>query len=1396
MKLGYKKVISVIIAAVLVVGTITVYGDKNNSDIKVSKDSTGDYQSIQSAINSIKGTPTKNNQVTIWVSPGVYNEAVVVDKPYINIINNSTSEVKITYDKANGHIDESKNVGTDKTATFTLTNNAEGFSAKNITFINSYNIDEPNNDVRKQVQAVAFMSNADKVILDNCKFIGRQDTLYLKGASKGQNVYGQSNNARVYIKNSYIEGTVDYIFGDATAYFDNCNLKLAYYANGGHFTAPNTTLFNIGFVFNKCKFSIDNKYTQDMANKIDLGRPWQADAAYPYYGSNTVLINCILPSILNENGFTLWDKNTVVNKIRFYEFNSKTDKGQKIDLAKRASFVKILNDEQANAYSAFNVLIGNDGWNPTNERGNKSDIDITLNNYDINIPAGETYQLKAIVLPINNDKGLNFYSSDDLVASIDQNGIITANKIGNTKVYAKNSLGIDVVANINVTNPRTQLPKIKTINIENQSKLLVGQNLKARYSYELESDNSIDNAIIRWYAVNDNDKIILKEGIGDFYKSYVVQKNDIGYNIMIEVLPSTKTNYGKFGEAVAYKTESIVKSQNNDSSAIYRTSFDKGIKNWTTNGTWNTINNGYNNFISAMASEDKACSIFYDNNDLDNISFEGRFRFNPDKKGLGSTGYFNMYLNYDAYNDNGYMLKLGRGSNTKSIILSLYKLENGKEILLSSDNTSLKDKIFQSAGEENQYFNVNFAKNNDTITAQFTIEGNAAPNATLKATDSSPIASGAIGFKASGDEDIVLIDSISLYPSSNDNKDTKIKVYLMGDSTAKAYGNDNSIGGWGEYLVNYLDKDIEIINKAEGGRSARSYLNQGRLNEVLDKVSAGDYVFIQFGTNDQRTDELAFLEHSVVLGEPDENGIYPTMPAVKTKTPTQLYNNFKNTEYPYDTTFYPYDSGTFKWYMSKHVESIKRAGAVPVLLTPMSRIFFDKDGKIVSHFGENDGYVKAIKQLSEEENILCLDMYDITKNLYEQYGVLTTQGLHNINSDGSVDLTHYNKFGANLIASKMSEAIKESTLSIASHVVPSPLIVDKTTSLKTADLFVIGGTQASGDSTGDYAIKAGGYGDYLQDYLSSKITVKNMAVKNATAKSYIETPEYKNFISELKEGDYVVLNFGFDEGNSLGSKDENANYLKPSSNIEDKNSFGYYMYNYYIKPAKDKKAVIILMTPAQQRSFVNNEFVKVNNPYVQSTIDIVLENELFYVNLNDVTSNLFSTMGEEGSKVLNAIDRKNGLSSDIYSEFGAEIIAKKILTMMQSSSASLKDYIDTAKLNKNPVMTRGEFIEMTINALEIDVNYNDNFDDIVKGKSYERAVGIAKKLNIITGVGNINNFYPEDAATGDFARDVIEKIVIYKNIIISMENVYTLLRGDLSYEIGIWAIDKLYEALK
>ena len=211
--------------------------------------------------------------------------------------------------------------------------------------------------------------------------------------------------------------------------------------------------------------------------------------------------------------------------------------------------------------------------------------------------------------------------------------------------------------------------------------------------------------------------------------------------------------------------------------------------------------------------------------------------------------------------------------------------------------------------------------------------------------------------------------------------DSTPTIYLAGDSTVKTYNTDQYIAGWGQYMDLFLD-DIEVKNCAQGGRSSRSFINEGRLydipgssftfsenggNSIGDEIKEGDYLFIQFGHNDDNTKFLSspasnystVYDRMVQLGTPDSNGIYPTTEAEKVATtslPT-AYTEYASdsaeasalaTIQKYGSTYYSYDNGTYKWYLKQYIDFARDKGATPVLVTPVARVSFDSDGNIKS----------------------------------------------------------------------------------------------------------------------------------------------------------------------------------------------------------------------------------------------------------------------------------------------------------------------------------------------------------------------------------------------------------------------------------------------------------------
>ena len=329
------------------------------------------YKTIQSALDANQSS--LKDRLVLAIDPGTYTEAVQVNKPGVIFKNaDSTGQkaVVITYNNyssntfdANGNFvpQDSHDLGTSKCGTVIVTAAATGFSAENITFENSYNVTDHTKE-GEQTPAVAFDSLADQVYLKNCSLIGRQNTVYLQG--KGN---------RVYINGGKIEGTVDFVFGDANALIENAAINMAYYPGRktGYFAAPNTAKGQTGLVFNNCQLTVDNQYGSNAV--IYLARPWQTtvqttskvvngktiltaydpktkDARYAETSSAATFINCQLPDNLAQNVFGVWTgkyedasgKQSTVDityhpDVRFVEFNNST-----------AADKKSLTDEKGN----------------------------------------------------------------------------------------------------------------------------------------------------------------------------------------------------------------------------------------------------------------------------------------------------------------------------------------------------------------------------------------------------------------------------------------------------------------------------------------------------------------------------------------------------------------------------------------------------------------------------------------------------------------------------------------------------------------------------------------------------------------------------------------------------------------------------------------------------------------------------------------------------------------------------------------------------------------------------------------------------------------------------------------------------------------------------------------
>lgn len=222
----------------------------------------------------------------------------------------------ITYDDYFGKM----NSGINSTfQTYSVLVDGDNFIARNLT------IENASGEVG---QAVALTVHARNVIVDNCSLLGNQDTLYVTG-----------NGFKIYFHDCFIQGTTDFIFGSATAYFKNCTLHSL---KNSYITAASTPQgAAYGFVFDSCKLT-----AADGVYGVYLGRPWRPHA-------QTVFLNCNMGAHIKPEGWHNWNKPEAEKNAFYAEYNCS---GKGYTPNKRVGWSHQLTKQEAKKYTPEQCL--------------------------------------------------------------------------------------------------------------------------------------------------------------------------------------------------------------------------------------------------------------------------------------------------------------------------------------------------------------------------------------------------------------------------------------------------------------------------------------------------------------------------------------------------------------------------------------------------------------------------------------------------------------------------------------------------------------------------------------------------------------------------------------------------------------------------------------------------------------------------------------------------------------------------------------------------------------------------------------------------------------------------------------------------------------------------------
>lgn len=293
---------------------LNTFSQSATKQIIVDVNGKGDFVSLQEAVNAVRAFDPAGSTV-ILVKRGIYREKIVVPDWVCNvkIVGEDHDHTVITYD------DHAKknNMGTFRTYTLQVRGNDIQF--ENLTV---------ENNAEPVAQAVALHTEGDKLVFKNCRFLGNQDTQYLAGEGN-----------RLYFQDCYIEGTTDFIFGGATAWFENCEIHCK---KDSYITAASTPQnIKYGLVFNKCNITV-----AENVKSIYLGRPCR-----PY--AMTVFKDCSLSKEINPEGWENWRNPENEKTARYAESNNS---GEGSDTSQRVKWAKVLSKKAAKKITLKNVF--------------------------------------------------------------------------------------------------------------------------------------------------------------------------------------------------------------------------------------------------------------------------------------------------------------------------------------------------------------------------------------------------------------------------------------------------------------------------------------------------------------------------------------------------------------------------------------------------------------------------------------------------------------------------------------------------------------------------------------------------------------------------------------------------------------------------------------------------------------------------------------------------------------------------------------------------------------------------------------------------------------------------------------------------------------------------------
>jgi lysophospholipase L1-like esterase len=406
-------------------------------------------------------------------------------------------------------------------------------------------------------------------------------------------------------------------------------------------------------------------------------------------------------------------------------------------------------------------------------------------------------------------------------------------------------------------------------------------------------------------------------------------------------------------------------------------------------------------------------------------------------------------------------------------------------------------------------------------------------------------------------------------------------IILIGDSTVRN-GRDDGQGkgaagqwGWGNPIAAYFDPArVNVVNRAVGGLSSRTYASSGHWERTLAFVKPGDVVIMQFGHNDASAVNDTSRARGTLRGAGDE---------------IEEIDNLLTHKHEV--------VHTYGWYLRKFIAETRAKGATPIVCSLIPRKNWDEQGKARRNKGDYAGWAE---QVAREEHVGFIDLNEMVARRYDELGRDEVMKLFPMTTPD--EHIHTNWAGATLNAQMVVAGLKSlGDKRIASFLKGSEddrPVVDARSVREEAPLnpnlptlFLVGdSTVKSGGQNG-----AIGWGERIAPYFDTgRINVVNSAIGGRSSRTYFTEGRWDKVVAQLKRGDFVIIQFGHNDGGRIGDPamknrasapgigPETVEDTRPDGAKEQVHSFGWYMAR-YVADARAKGASVVLASPIPHR---------------------------------------------------------------------------------------------------------------------------------------------------------------------------------------------------------------------